>query len=577
MLGHLKRAYLYFAAGLNIVANKDKKVLDLSDRLKQKKEKDEQESLKKELQDAAPQVDAPIPTDELSARREQKFLSEVEEKAGIWMHRFSDVRKDDKGYFILKSDNPAGGKMRAGDQLADQAINMTPYWMVSGIDGDRINLTPIGSNPLKSGVGAGGAKITKHDIDVYTGEYERKRVQQINEAIDAGTLDIDTFKYLLLGTVPVNFGPNGAQGGWYNPTDSYSNRGGRKGMQPREIMMADAQTLKDHGIPVPVKALDGTMDPHDWGSWVEGNGSNTTYIPRDIDKYIDFHRQMTDKGKYRYDDSSLRELYHKYSPEKLDAHFDEMLADVKNLSPEEWKEKYRYTEQDTASVLQAYKWAQQKQEKAKREAVQYLTEGESEELEAILKNVFSKERRVANRNVAMLIEMCKEDMSYVKYLHDIINLGGASDYLANEQIIKFFNLVDDINGLKLCAEKLKDSDNIRYALSYLFQQGEEDFALSKGGQTDDLQVINSLLGNMSMQYSESKERKETFGRNKKLMDFVKKNGIVEKLKAIDVNDWQQKHFAGEIISQIRRAFGPDFLWEPGDEDMLKDLKQIITS
>jgi hypothetical protein len=574
MLGHLKKAYLYFAIALNVLANKDKKVLDLSERLKQKKEKDEQQSLQKELQEAIPEVDTSAPVDELSARREQKFLSEVEEKAGIWMHRFSDVRKDDKGYFILKSDNPAGSKMRVGDQLADHAINMTPYWMISGIDGERISLTPIGSNPLKSGVGAGGAKITKHDIDVYTGEYERKRVQQINEAIDAGTLDIDTFKYILLGTVPVNFGPNGAQGGWYSPTDTYSNRGGRKGMQAREIMMQDAQTLKDHGIPVPVKALDGSMDPHDWGSWVEGNGSNTTYIPRNIDKYVDFHRQMTEKGKYRYDDSSLRELYHKYSAEKLDVYFDEMLVDVKSLSPEEWKAKYPYTDQDTASVMQVYKWAQQKQEKAKREAVEYLTEGESEEFEAILKNVFSKERRVANRNVSMLIEMCKEDMSYVKYLHDIINLGGASDYLANEQVIKFFNLIDDVEGLKLCAQKLKDSDNIRYALSYLFQQGEEEFALSKAGQTDDLQVINSLLSNMSMQYSDSEERKKTFGRNQKLMEFVKKNNIVDKLKAIDVNDSYQKHFAGEIISQIRRSFGPDFLWEVGDEELLDQLNQL---
>lgn len=575
MMSHLKKAYIYFSACLSIIANKDKKVLDLSERLKQKKENDEQQSLKQQLQDATPQIEELTQPDELSVRREQKFLTEVEDKAGIWMHRFSDVRKDDQGYFILKSDNPAGSKMRVGDQLADHALNMTPYWSISSIDGDRVNLTPIGSNPLKTGVGAGGAKITKHDIDVYTGDYERKRVQKINESIDAGTLDIDTIKYILLGTVPVNFGPNGAQGGWYSATDTYSNRGGRKGMSDKEIMMSDAQTLKDHGIPVPVKALDGTMDPHDWGSWVEGNGSNTSYIPKNIDKYVDFHRQMTEKGKYRYDDSGIRDLYHKYSPEKLDEYFDVMLADVAKLSAEEWKSKYPYIDQNTKSVMQMYEWGQRKQEKAKKEAIEYLTEGESEELESILKNVFSKERRVANRNVAMLIEMCKEDMSYAKYLHDIINLGGASDYLANEQIIKFFNLVDDIDGLKLCVQKLKDSDNQRYALSYLFQQGEEEFALANAGQTNDLQVINSMLSNIAMQYSESEERKRTFGRNQKLMDFVKKNDILGKLQVIDVNDSFQKHFAEEIISQIRRAFGPNDLWEPGDAELLNALKQIV--
>ena len=574
MLRHLKRAQLYFTTALHIIANKDKKVLDLSDRLKQKKERDEKESLTKQLEEATPQVGAPVAQDQLAERREQKFLSEVEEKAGIWMHRFSDVRKDDKGYFILKIDNPAGSKMRPGDELADFAINMTPYWMVESIEQNRINLKPIGSNPLKTGVGAGGAKITKHDIDVYTGDYERKRVEKINQAIDAGTLDIDTIKYILLGTVPVNFGPNGAQGGWYSPTDTYSSRGARQGMKPRDIMMADAKTLKEHGIPVPVKALDGTMDPHDWGSWVEGNGSDTTYIPKDVDKYVDFHRQMTEKGKYRYDDSGLKELYQKYSPDKLDSHYDEMLQDVKRLSPEEWKAKYPYNEQDVAAVMQSYKWGQEKQDKAKRQAVEYLTEGESHEIESILKNVFSKERRVANRNVAMLVEMCKEDMSYIKYLHDIIRLGGASDYLANEQIIKFFNLVDDIEGLKLCAETLKDSDNQRYALSYLFQQGEEEYALNRTGQTDDLQVINSMLSNIAIQYSESKERKETFGRNQKLLDFVKNNDVVSKIRGIDPKDVYKKHFAEEIVSQIRRAFGPDFLWQPGDAELLEELKQL---
>jgi hypothetical protein len=574
MLRHLKRAHLYFAACLSVLANKDKKVLDLSERLEQKKLKDEQESLKKDLEKASPQVETSIPQDDLSKRREQKFLSEVEDKSGVWMHRFSDVRKDDKGYFIFKSDNPAGNKMRIGDQLADFALNMTPYWSVSSIESDRVNLEPIGSNPLKTGIGAGGAKITKYDIDVYTGEHEKKRVEKINKALEEGSTDIDALKYILLGTVPVNFGPNGAQGGWYNVDDSYSNRGGRQGMKPRDIMMADAKTLKEHGLPVPLKAIEGTMNPSDWNSWIEGNGTEINYVPKNLSKYVDFHRQMTQKGKYRYDDDSLKEMERKFDSTQLDAHYDEMLKDVSLLSEEEWKQKYPYKEQNTKTVLDYYRWAQQKQEQTRNKTLEFLTEGESDEFESILKNVFSPERRVANSNVMKLIEMCKEDSDYVKYLHDIIKLGGAKDYLANEQIIKFFNLIDDVDGLKLCADKLTDSDNIRYSLSYLFQQGEEEFTLNKAGKIEDLQVINAILSNLATQYENSELRRETFGRNQKLLDFVKKNNVLEKLKRVPVSDTYRRHFAGEVSSYIRRAFGPNMSWEPGDEEMVKELQQF---
>jgi hypothetical protein len=572
MLSSFKKAYLYFVACRTIIAAP--KVFDLSQKLHEKKEKTEQEKLKEELAKSLPVTDTRTTKDQLTEKREQKFLQDIEKESGTWMHRFSDVRRDGQGFYILKTDNPAGKEMRTGDQLADYAINMTPYWKVINVVGHRINLEPINSNPFKTGIGAGGAKITKHDLDVYTGEHERKIVDRINKSIDTGDLDIDKIKYILLGTVPVHFGPNGSQGGWYNASDTRSNRGGNKGLTDKDIMMADAKTIKDHGIPVPLKALDGTMDVYDWDKWIGGNGTEQGYYPKDVDKYVDFSRQMTQKGKWRMDDKSLEDMYRSYDPVKLEAYFDEMLQDATKLSKEEWELKYPYYEKNIASVASLYERSKRKQEKARNEALEYLTEGETPELSSIMKNVFSKERRVSNRNVLYLIEMCKEDMSYVKYLHDIINLGGSSDYLTNEAIIKFFNLIDDVDGLKLAAVKLTEPDNIRYTLSYLYEQGQSDLALSElSKHLDNLEIVNSVLGNISREYETSEIRKTTFGRNDKLLKAVKDNNIVQKIQeAVAKGDVFNKHHASELAYRILTAFGPTTMWESGDEELVSKLK-----
>lgn len=577
MAPHLKKARLYLDSCFRILLASDKKVLDLSQKLQEKKQKEEQEKLKRDLEAIKPAIEEPGRTiDDLSKKREQKFLSEVEEKAGIWMHRFSDVRKDDSGFFILKSDNPAGYKIRIGDELSDYALNMTPYWRVESIKDQRISLIPINNNPFKTGTGAGGAKITKHDIDVYTGDYERKKIEQVNEAIEKGNIDIDSLKYLLLGTIPVQFGPNGAQGGWYNVNDTYSNRGGRQGLKPKDIMVADAKTIKEYGLPVPIKALDGTMAPYDWDQWISGSGSEDHYFPKDVDKYVDFAKQMTQKGKWRYDEDSIQEMYRKFDPQKLEDYFEQMLKDVAGLSDEEWQKKYPYRDKNVAGVLAAYEFAKQKHEKAKAVGKEYFTEVETDELKSVLENVFSKERRVANRNVLQLIEMAKENPDYIKYLHDIIKIGGAPDYLTNEHIIKFFDLIDDIDGLKLAALHLKDSDNIRYALSYLIGQGEKKFVINKlENYSNNLEVLNGVLGRLSSDYRDSELRKNTFGRNDELLNFIKKNNVLQKIKdAVASGNVVSKHYAGELSALILNSFGPNMLWAPEDEELVRELKVL---
>ena len=77
-------------------------------------------------------------------------------------------------------------------------------------------------------------------------------------------------KYPLLGTVALRFGPNGSEGGWYTPEDTWSNRGGQQGLTEGEIMVKDAATIQKLGLPVPPAALDGTMKVHIWGDLVNG-------------------------------------------------------------------------------------------------------------------------------------------------------------------------------------------------------------------------------------------------------------------------------------------------------------------
>jgi hypothetical protein len=185
------------------------------------------------------------------------------------MHPFSDVRKDAGGFYIMREDNPDGWRMRPGDLVQDVALNQMPYWQVVTNDQERIDLEPIGPNPLLTGVGAGGYVFRAEDFKVLTGEYEQERIAKLTELLESGEpVQIYDVKYLLLGTVPLNFGPNGPQGGWYNPSDTYSNRG--RGTSPEQVVVKDARTLQRMGFDIPEAALAGEISPHLWGQFVEG-------------------------------------------------------------------------------------------------------------------------------------------------------------------------------------------------------------------------------------------------------------------------------------------------------------------
>lgn len=193
------------------------------------------------------------------------------ESTHAWMHPFGDVRRDDVGYYIAHADNPNAKMMKPGDHIQDVALNKQPYWVVASNGTWRVELTPIPPNPLLTGIGAGGARLTQRDIDVFSGKYERERVQAVVAHIEKNrghSTDITDVQYILLGTVPTNFGPNGTQGGWYKASDIYANRGGRRGMSVREIIISDAHTLKQMGFRLSPDILKGDIEEEAWDSFM---------------------------------------------------------------------------------------------------------------------------------------------------------------------------------------------------------------------------------------------------------------------------------------------------------------------
>lgn len=199
--------------------------------------------------------------------------------------KFNDVKFDtiEKYYADIdkaKSTITDLDKINIGDKIADYVASNAPYWIVTNIDETkkRIFLEPIPPNPYTPNpegkvIGAGGHEFTQHDFDVASGSYEKERIDHLLDIINKKEYhDINDVKYILLGTVPVQMGPNGAQGGWYNCRDIHSNRGGKKGMEPEEIIKKDAETLKNKlGFSVPQSALNGTLKPSLWNDFVDGS------------------------------------------------------------------------------------------------------------------------------------------------------------------------------------------------------------------------------------------------------------------------------------------------------------------
>jgi len=203
----------------------------------------------------------------------------IHEQGGIFIYPFKDVKQSKDGSYYINWFEEKGGiydinAVSVGAKVSDRALNVTPYWEVKAVDVPNgiIYLTPIPPNPMVTGIGAGGKELNEHDYAALRGESDQHLVDVCLDKISDGMVTkLDDVSYMLKGTVPVHFGPNGAQGGWYNPSDTMSNRGGKEFMDAKQIMMADALFLKDKvGLDIPEAAIDGRLDPGLWSELVNG-------------------------------------------------------------------------------------------------------------------------------------------------------------------------------------------------------------------------------------------------------------------------------------------------------------------
>ena len=165
-----------------------------------------------------------------------------------------------------------------GDEIFDQNLHTmkeeaSPYWRVEWVDEKelRVTVVPLEGNPVASGVGAGGHQLGDFDYLVQSGGFEGEAIDRVLGLISKKEYHSPSdIKYILLGTVPMRFGANGAEGGWYNVGDSTASRGGMRGMTSSEVMIKDALSLSKMGFTLPNGARDGSMSPGDWNDFVNG-------------------------------------------------------------------------------------------------------------------------------------------------------------------------------------------------------------------------------------------------------------------------------------------------------------------
>ena len=191
-------------------------------------------------------------------------------------------------WFIdLKSNQGIGNipdinDLELGDEIWDENLHAIlnkgakPYWRIEGIDigSGKIAVIPINDNPMTTGIGAGGHKLTDFDYHVHSGEHEKEAIDRVLKRIKARDyVHPIEVAYILLGTVPMRMGANGAEGGWYNAGDIRSNRGGMRGMSESEIIKKDAASLKKMGFTLPEGALEGKIKEIEWNDFMSGGTS----------------------------------------------------------------------------------------------------------------------------------------------------------------------------------------------------------------------------------------------------------------------------------------------------------------
>ena len=451
-------------------------------------------------------------------------------ETSAWMHRFSDVRSDGDGFFLLHEDNADAWRMQPGDLIQDAALNATPYWQVTENDHfqtKRVSLKPIGPNPFTTGVGAGGAKIYPRDIKVLTGEYEKERIAAIETLIERGEYkSISNVKYMLLGTVATNFGPNGPQGGWYNPGD-YSCRGGRRRMTTIDIVKADAQTLRDLGFEISQAAIDGEVPGDEWGRFVDGPVSLFT----DWEQTPPFETEIFKKNMIL--DYEARGLFDdEWRKEQLLKRLD-----LWDEAIEVWQSRYGLSYQDIDALKDdGTNW--QLVDKLKG-IWRFLTFATQEEDPSNIQNAIlmlnHQQSDIQMRAVARCLMhiTSAEDESVdecISALHRFIQ-SGHGDWLVNEQIINNAKTRQDAEML-IEATHLPDGTNRKYAYRGLIELRNP--YVKKAVYTEDHPEALTAIASALYKHLFLPGRAETYYLLEKLVDFMHEDqGTMNRIWARD--------------------------------------------
>ncbi len=506
---------------------------------------------------------------------------EKETEAG-WRIGFENVVKAEDGrYYIPHSVEPISAMMKKGDPVSDDSLNRTIYWIVESVDdGNGVTwVKPTAENPFLTGVGAGGARFTQHDSDVLSGKYENERIQDIKDQMQSGKIDLSELQYILLGNIPLHFGPNGSQGGWYSSRSLSSNRGGRKGVSsPSDIVMLDAHTIqqlaREYNLPisVPVAALSDDMKPEDWDSYIAGNSliDAENYID-DVDAYMNNYSRFYDfiegdvleNRRHRlklYNDINYINEYYNNKQQEVD----EIISELSTLSPKEIELKHKkFINKNGLSNLSPNYLQNVKQEieddrndrinmynnriRTKR---LYDVEGEdSTDPESVRKMIYSRDKRVQRRNIKNLVNLAFQDPD--KYIPDIVNFVNNDnvDYLAKEEALEKLSMFASghpelINVLVNAAINAYDADNRSYSYSYiernknlLSDKNIEDLARHVAYSERDPRVINDALGYFHKVFPQ-------------LLSFII-SSIEDRLDSIDKDGFNEIRF-GEMISKIKR-------------------------
>jgi hypothetical protein len=389
---------------------------------------------------------------------------------------FSDIRRDQRGWYVVDNGtDPILGQLMDGDEIGDindmsilRGVPSRKYWRVVVRERDLVRLVPTGNNPLVSGILAGGGQITESDLRVLSGEEEHRATSWRTKAITEGDRRIDTAKYLLLGTCPTHFGPNGAQGGWYNPADTWSSRGAKLGLSPEEIIAQDAAWLYRYGFPVPASALElpPTISVRAWTKWIEGpSTSDAEILVPSVSGYLTW---MRERG---ITEERLAKIARKISREALETWLDRKLL-LFLRDRDEYERQHPYGGDTLMEVVDRGVCALEDQATALAAQRAYDTVGEDSSVDlSVQQHLYHPERRVSVRNALLAVDRAAIGTVYPSYAHwrDILMdwlRWGQSDWLAYEQAIVFAREAKDIGMLEVGA-KLPDETNRTWALSAL--------------------------------------------------------------------------------------------------------------